>query len=302
MKVLIRTFLVLFSLSLIIFVFRKIDIDRLLSVFGSINLIYYSSGLFIIFLSQFLITYRWKLTLQKDTEIGFFPLFYRLITSYLFNNFFFGVFGGDAYKAVRIQEKAGKFFAVFSVIYNRIINTYAAALFPLLMLPFLLNDISENQFIKYSEIISGILLVLFLVVIPLKMKIINFLALKFKNSNNIIQLNEISIPKTMLISLLIQLMNATVHYIFAVSLNIEIDFFSMALIYSACAVVISIPVSINGIGVRESIFIFAFSFWNVPAETALAFSFLSFLSAIVLSLIGGFLFISENIKKVKNGQ
>jgi len=86
------------------------------------------------------------------------------------------------------------------------------------------------------------------------------------------------------------------------ALNIDINFVDLAILYSVSAVIISIPISINGIGVREGVFIFAFGFWGIPAESALAFSFLSFTSTIILSVIGGSIFVAENIVKAKSGK
>lgn len=297
-----RIFLVFTSVTLLIIIFQKIDICEFLDVFLNLKINYYIFGIFFILITMFLFALRWRMTLYKDAEIKYSSLLYRTVTSYFFNNLFLGVFGGDFYKALRIHKNTGKFFALFSVIYNRIINTYAAAIFPFLLLPFMISEAGSNKFVYYSILFSIILLALFIIIAVLRNQITKFISFKLKKVEKIALLSEISLTKTMFISILIQLINIAAHYMFALSLNINIGFTELALLYSVSAVIISIPVSINGIGVREGVFIFAFGFWNIPAESALAFSFLSFTSAIVLSLIGGLIFVAENIIKAKRGK
>jgi len=290
------------SVSLLGIIFARIDIYKFLDIFIGVKIPLYFTGMMLVLATMPVFAYRWKITLQKDSSVDYSSLLYRVITSYFFNNMFLGVFGGDIYKALRIHKKTGKFFALFSVIYNRIINTYAAAVLPVFLIPFVLFELPENEFVYYSLIFSGIFLFLFIVISVFQKPITTFIASKFKKAEKIILLNKVSLTKTMLVSILIQLINITAHYMFAQALNIGISFTDLALLYSVSAVIISIPISINGIGVREGVFIFAFSFWNIPAESALAFSFLSFTSTIILSIIGGSIFVVENIIKAKSGK
>jgi len=301
-KALFRIFVAFVSVSLLGVIFSRIDIYKFLDVFIGVNIPLYLTGIILIILTMPLFAYRWKLTLQRDSDLSYSSLLHRVITSYFFNNMFLGVFGGDIYKALRIHKSTGKFIALFSVIYNRIINTYAAVIFPVFLIPFVIAERSKNKFVHYSLIASAILLLLFLLIIVFQKPATTFIASKFKKADKIILLNEISLTNTMLISLLIQIVNITAHYMFALALNINIGFTDLALLYSVSAVIISIPISINGIGVRESVFIFAFGFWNIPAESALAFSFLSFTSTIILSIVGGSIFVAENIIKAKSGK
>ena len=220
----------------------------------------------------------------------------------MFNNLFIGVFGGDLYKVFGVQKRSGKFHAAVSVLYNRVINTYSIAVIPALFFIFLLNGnlLTNNKFVYYSEVASFILLIVLILLTIYNKKIISFISNKYEKMKNMKILLNFSIPKTIIISLIIQLMNISAHFCFAKALNINIDFISLLIIYSVSAVIISIPISINGIGVRESVFIYAFSFWSISKETAFAFSFLSFISIIFISILGGIIFIFENLNEIKN--
>jgi glycosyltransferase 2 family protein len=297
-----RIFVVFISVSLLIIILKRVDINEFLDNFLNLNIIYYIIGILLILSTMFLFAYRWRLTLQKDAEISYRSLLYRIVTSYFFNNLFLGVFGGDIYKALRIHKSTGKFAALFSVAYNRIVNTYSSAVLPIFMIYFVIERSSENLFVYYSLIASGVFLIFFILIVAFQRPVTDFIASRFKKAEKIILLNDISLLKTMLISLIIQFINITAHYMFAAALGIDIAFFDLAFLYSASAVIISIPVSINGIGVREGVFIFAFGFWGISAESALAFSFMSFTGTIVLSLIGGSIFVAENIIRAKIGK
>jgi glycosyltransferase 2 family protein len=301
MKPWFRILVVFISVSLLIIIFKKVDIYEFLDVFLNLSIFYYIIGILLILSTMFLFALRWKMTL-KEADLKYEALLYRIVTSYFFNNLFLGVFGGDIYKALRIHKNTGKFAALFSVVYNRIINTYASAVFPVILLGFMINQTSENNFVYYSLIISGTLLIFFILIVSFKRPVTGYIVSRFKKAEKIILLNQISLPKTMLVSLLIQLINISAHYLFAVALGIDIGFFDLAFLYSVSAVIISIPVSINGIGVREGVFIFAFGFWGISAESALAFSFLSFTITIILSIIGGSIFVAENIIRAKRGK
>lgn len=302
MRIWFRIFVAFVSVTLLGVIISKVDVYKFIDVFIHVKLSYYIYGLIMIVITMPFFAYRWKISLSKDSGIDFLSLLYRVVTSYFFNNLFLGVFGGDIYKALRIHKKTGKFLALFSVIYNRIINTYAAAVIPFLLLPFLYNKSEENLFIYYSLILSSLISFIFVLISIVKSPLINFISSKFKKAEKITQLKEVTLSGTMAVSVLIQLLNIFAHYLFATALGINIGFADLALLYSVSAVIISIPISINGIGVREGVFIFAFSFWNISAENALAFSFLSFTNTIVLSIIGGSIFVIENVMKAKSGE
>ena len=294
-----RIILALISALLFFLILRRINFEELGSIFKNVNFWAYIIGFTLIFLTQFLIAYRWKMTLPKIEGLRYRSLFNQILTSYLFNNFFLSIFGGDIYKASKIYKIAGKFNAIASILYNRVINIYAAAIFPILILPFIFSEFTENSFIFWSIVFSGICAIIFLLFLLFKNAIFGYFE---KKHTYVRRINQIKIINTMTISLVIQSINIIAHWLFAYSLGLNLNIFDVAIIFSATAVIISTPISINGIGVREAVYIFAFSFWGISQESALAFSFLSFMCVINLSLIGGAVLFFENIIKAKNGE
>jgi len=74
------------------------------------------------------------------------------------------------------------------------------------------------------------------------------------------------------------------------------------LIVPVITVIGLIPVTINGIGLREGAFVFIFTQMGVTASQSLILSLLYRLGIIILSLVGGVLYIIDDInnKVVKN--
>lgn len=297
-----RIAVIFISISLIIVIFRSIDIFQFLGIFLNLKIIFFIAGLILILSSQFLMAYRWKISVPDSSGILYSSFLYRTVTSYFFNNLFLGVFGSDIYKALRIEAKTGRFIALFSVAYNRIINTYAALLIPVLVLPLIKPPLIKNYFLYYSVTVSLVFFIIFMLILLFQSRLMDVTERFLYKIPDIKNLRYINLIKTMSVSILIMINNISAHYFFCLSLDINISFPELAVLYSVCAVLISIPVSINGIGVREGVFIFAFSFWGISQERALAFSFLSFSSIIALSILGGSVFVVENLIKLKNSR
>jgi hypothetical protein len=55
--------------------------------------------------------------------------------------------------------------------------------------------------------------------------------------------------------------------------------------------ILSFPVSINGIGVRDLFLIKFFAFYGYPAQFAIAFSLLDVAFSLVLGILGGLIYI-----------
>ena len=74
-----------------------------------------------------------------------------------------------------------------------------------------------------------------------------------------------------------------------VTLGLDIWFSVVPLI----ALAIVLPISINGVGIREGGMVFLLSRWGIAEEQAVAVGLLWFFATIVTGLIGGFLFLLD---------
>jgi glycosyltransferase 2 family protein len=87
-------------------------------------------------------------------------------------------------------------------------------------------------------------------------------------------------------SILVRLAHFSYCYLLAMSLGIPISFPATVAIMSLVGIIVSLPLSIGGLGTREATMVAAFSLIGLPAPQALAFSFLIFLVGLAWRSVG----------------
>lgn len=78
-------------------------------------------------------------------------------------------------------------------------------------------------------------------------------------------------------------------YLFALSLGIGVSFVTLAWIGALFSLLLMLPISISGFGVREATFVLTLTQYGVPAESALLLSLLLFIREVFIGCIGGLL-------------
>lgn len=94
-----------------------------------------------------------------------------------------------------------------------------------------------------------------------------------------------------IVSLLVQLMRIGVHLATARALGLGVPAVYFFLFVPLLAVIVSLPISLNGIGVREAAGIQLFGLVGLPAGSAFSLQFATYLIAVAISLIGGVVFL-----------
>lgn len=76
-------------------------------------------------------------------------------------------------------------------------------------------------------------------------------------------------------------------YIFARSIDMNIGFISIGWIRTILQIICMLPISINGIGIREGSLIFMLGLYGISSTSAVAFSFLLYIVNIFGAVVGG---------------
>jgi uncharacterized membrane protein YbhN (UPF0104 family) len=76
-------------------------------------------------------------------------------------------------------------------------------------------------------------------------------------------------------------------------MSVPVSPWDLAVIVPISFVIQAIPVSLNGLGVREAAFSFCFSRLGLPLESALAVSLTSAALAASVSLVGGAVYVAR---------
>jgi hypothetical protein len=92
------------------------------------------------------------------------------------------------------------------------------------------------------------------------------------------------------ISILIQAKVITYYFLISLSLDFSIPYFNFFLIVSLASFIMLLPISINGIGLRENIFVFLLATFSVAKPDAIAFAWIIYGLIIIQGLIGGVIY------------
>jgi hypothetical protein len=94
-------------------------------------------------------------------------------------------------------------------------------------------------------------------------------------------------------SLLVQVSRILVHYVVGLSLGVRIAVSYYFLFVPVLAALISLPISMNGLGVREGASVVLFHMAGLTRQESFAIPFLTYVLSVLLSLLGGLIFVSR---------
>jgi hypothetical protein len=100
-----------------------------------------------------------------------------------------------------------------------------------------------------------------------------------------------AIVQGILLSLIVHLIQAWMHLVMGRALNLAIPFSFCLIVYPLVGTFAAIPISLNGLGLREGGYIFLLGLIGVDSENGIAFGLLLFLIVATDSLIGGIIFL-----------
>lgn len=247
--------------------------------------------------------FRWRMLLRtrgSDASIPF--LIESYIVGMFFNNFLPSTIGGDVYRAYdswRLGQSKSSALAVVFV--DRFLGLLALMLFALLAL------LSSNEltaripylFVWVALGTMGMLAFVWVIFMPPRWlpQLIANLKLPFGNKLRSIidafmafQGQRMVLVKALLLSALLQ-GNVILHYyLIAQSLQLPIPFLSFLLIIPLATVITMLPISVNGIGVRENIYVFFFAAFGVLEPQAVAFAWIAFGMVVLQGVLGGIVY------------
>ncbi len=259
----------LISISLIYFVIKQIDYNRLLLLLKSSNLLLLFLAFILFNISKIISAVRlnwyFKEIAVEIEEHNNIILYY---VGMFYNLFLPGGIGGDGYKALLIKRR---FNVKVTPIFKALLLDRVSGLIALIFLASLLFIVSDYSIypITILSIIVAILIYPIFYLVSRKYNIF----IKYFNRTTILGL----------LVQIFQLLSAIV-IIYALPQSSHIvEFLVLFLISSVVAV---LPITIGGVGVRELTFLYGLGYIGVSASLGVAFSFIFFLITLLSSLIG----------------
>ena len=311
-KVTIPFIKIIISLALVAFLFARLGLREIFSQFLTANLWWLLCGIIAFSLSNLLGSVQWYLLMRsRGIELPLTKVISCYYVGLFFNNFLIGYIGGDAIRVYDISKSSGNSSdAISTVFFDRLIGFVMLTSLALVAALFWRNIFQSKSIIFIIFIIfitwvfSFIVLFnerfakkvgwLFRLILPTKVKD------KLKevySSINSFKHDKKTISGVILVSFIIQTLRILVHFFAALSVGLNAHVKYFFIFVPVIALLASLPISIGGIGIRESSGVALFSQVNsFQPEAIVAMEFLAYIIGLLSTIPGGIIFMLRKEK------
>lgn len=293
---------------------KNLDWFSLVSILMQIRWIWFTPVFVLGPIGILLLAVRWRLLLIKlGLNISHIQAARGIWTGAFFNLFLLGTTGGDLYRLVFVRNliPGSDNKITSSIILDRIFGVGSLLFLGIwgfiykkhLMIQ-MLNEVGPvkiSTFTIYTCFCVIFLILLFIILANAKSE--TWLG-KFKDfvwSIGIQIIAEIKDPKlvfnSFVVSLAIHIVSFTSGYFISRAVGLHIDFIELGLFTSASAFILALPISINGLGLREALLVVFFQYNGYSCginygikESAIIFSFVGVVCDFVRVIPGGLWF------------
>ena len=246
---------------------------------------------------------RWKGLSVQGPEIPFKTYYAYTAMGYFFNNLLPTGFGGDAVKSLAFGKKFNQTSqSVSAVLLARIQGLLAMFLCFFIALPFALNK-AEIPLVYTVTMTAALLACMVFILLCLfsdKFPIPHFVTdkltfiPKMQKSLSIYRQYKKQLLLSSLDSLWIQLLTLFIAYAYFKAVEVDIDI-SILVVFTSITIVVSmLPISLNGIGVREGIQVALFTgILGIPAPVVLAAGLLGYIPLLFQAAQGAIVLIAR---------
>jgi glycosyltransferase 2 family protein len=289
------------SVALLGYLLSLIDLDRLLEKLSEVDVRYLPLAFVLLLVQVVLSAIKWQVILRADGMLMRLPF---LIKTYMIGNFISlflpTSFGGDVYRvfaARGVNQDLAK--STSSVLFDRLSGLFA--LISICMIAYVV--LPERPY-------GGVVLILYV------LGVAGFFVVSSSAVGRLIEASRIGLVRKagkilasfrnyrrnvgilaviLLISFLFQLNIVLINKVYTTALGLEVDFSILMVIIPLIYLTEVLPISINGLGVRESAFAFFFVQIGLTVADALAVSVLIVGMRYLVGLLGGSLLLATVI-------
>lgn len=295
----------LVSLGLLAFFLSRIELSDFLRALAAADFSFIAVALFAYLVAQLVSAVRWAVVARP---LGFHTRLKDLVI-YYFIGMFFNLFapstvGGDVSRVYYLARKEGgaedqgwtttTMGALISVFTDRAIGMVvllwlgaaALALYPAYAVP---------RPVRYVTFVLALGFIAAWLLLPLLRRFLpengRPVLSKLRLALRSYRMHWRIIPQAMLLSLFVHFVQSWMHVLLGQALHVEIPWSYSLILYPLVGTFSALPISFNGIGLREGGYLFMLGLIGISSEKAIAFGLLWFLIIAVDSLAGGALFV-----------
>lgn len=298
------------SAGLIGYFLWRIDIQQFLQTFAAARFSYIAVALVVYLIAQGVSAVRWTMLARP---LGIKTPFKDLLQYYLigmfFNLFAPSTVGGDVsrvYYLVKDEEAEAKgrsvttVHAAMSVLMDRAIGMVVLVWLGALGL-LLFPDYAVPETVRSATFLLATGLFLGALLMPVLRRFLPEdgpqLAVKLRLALRSYRLHWRALLAAAALSLAVHLVQAWMHTVMGRALGLELPLSFCLIVYPLVGTFAAIPISLNGLGLREGGYIFLLAVIGISAEQGIAFSILLLLIVALDSMIGGLIFLLQQMPK-----
>jgi uncharacterized protein (TIRG00374 family) len=309
-KQLLNILKIVVSTSLLIFIFSILDLRTILAAVGRANPWWLAAAFTVTMVGVLLRAFRWQILLNAigvRVPIGELTAIYFI--GFLFNNLLPSGLGGDAMRMVELNRHSQRGSdAITSVFVDRFLGLSALQAIALVALVFDWNAVPP--LIAYFTVIifaAGLGLGYLLINRSLYVKLQRIALFRrltqFKMVQNLFESFQryplSALGQSYLVSLLFNIVLIAMNVFLGLALGAQVSLAQYAIFVPITSLVLIIPISFAGLGVREETYRQLFGQIGVPGEVAVAISLLVyFFGNICTGLIGGVIYFLRSARDV----
>jgi len=305
---------VLITVLLLYILFRNFDWQNFWRLLQKVSVWFYLVSLLVIFLGQLLYTLKWDIVLRA---MGLKVPFGRLVQYYLigifFSNFLPTTIGGDGARLYYLGRQQGYVKVGGSIFMERFLGFFSLTAFAM-ALSWTLN-ISTPAFILARNLLS--LALAFFVIFLFLARILNVDRVaekitvfdsrlaglgdklqKFLEDIKTVSRKYWAILGVMgLVFIYFAMLSWVYNIFFELSAGRRVDFWGVMTMLLSIGVLSNVPLTVNGIGLREQLHYLLFASLGLPKEISVSISLLIFANILFMSLAGYIFWIKLRLEK-----
>lgn len=291
------------TVLLLALLFRKINYTSTLHHLAEIKPFTACGGLTILFFGLLAATARWRIVLRSIGRLlDTWRLFRINLIGQFFNQALPSTIGGDGMRVWLLYRRGCSFAEAFnSVLIDRIAGFVVLAIMSLYGLPTLAERIfaiPKVQVIAGVAVVIVVTLILLYLLARLRKRLAKFRAGRFVAQIVADALFLTARPgaaaKIAALSIVAQLSGFLVVWLILRDLGADVSVVGVMIVAPVVFLLLVLPISIAGWGLREGLFVLGFGLLNVREEIALAASIVFGLISLVVGLIGGVFWLLES--------
>lgn len=299
---------VVLSLGLMAFLIARIPLDQLGAALRGAAPPGLALAAALLFASNVLGSWQWgRLLRAAGIRIPFWKVLAYYHVGLFFNNFLPANVGGDIARVLDASRHgSGRAAAVSTVLLDRLIGTLALAGLALVTtLPAIDRFHLSLVYLALLGFFAFSLLLVWAVFHPALLPNVERLLSRVGLGGLRPRLDGLAsslqgfrterglFVRLLLVALVVQVSRIGVHVVVARALGIHVPIAYFFLFVPLLAVIVSLPISLNGIGVREGAGVVLFGLVGVDRAHAFSMQFTTYLVAVAVSLLGGLVFVAR---------